>query len=146
VFSLTRSSSRSHSDIHTLYCIFVERKGFSLQVDSYDNLFMTNQPADCRQEERNADVYSAGIIFQKTVICKSNAVWFQCSYCCIMNKKEKILFTIYTELKGKHAADNLGQKILLFHFLLNILLCIHITEDICGKHVPHSHFIKDIWQ
>jgi len=72
-----------------LYGILMECKGFSLQVDSYDSLFMTNQMADCLQEKQNANVYSAGIIFQKTVIFKCNAVWFQRSYCCITNKKEK---------------------------------------------------------
>ena len=36
--------------------IFMECKGFSWQVDSYDNLFVTNQMADCLQEKWNADV------------------------------------------------------------------------------------------
>jgi hypothetical protein len=54
------------------YGIFMECKGFSLQVDSYDNLFMTNQMADWLQEKQNADGYSAGIVFQKTA--SSNAM------------------------------------------------------------------------
>jgi hypothetical protein len=71
---------------------------------------MINQMADCLQEKPNADVYLAGIIFQNTVIFKCNAVLFQHSYCSITNKKENRLLTIYIELKGKNAADNLEQE------------------------------------
>jgi hypothetical protein len=66
--------------------------------------------ADCLQEKQIAYVYSAGIIFQNTVIFKCNAVLFQHSYCSITNKKEKRLPTIYTVLKGKNAADNLDEE------------------------------------
>lgn len=145
MFSLTSSSSRSHSDVCMQYYIFMECKGFSLKVDSYDNLFVTNQMANCLQEKRNFDGYSAGIILQKTVIFKCNAVWFQRSYCCITNKKEKRLFTIYTVLKGKHAADNLGHKKLCYSIPYWIFCYVYILQRTLMWSDPHAHILLKIY-